>query len=80
MMIMPLVLALVLENLGALRNVSTLNRPLRTTTDHIVVLGLGKVGTRVMERLADLRIPVVAVERDPDAPVWPGRAPGGCRW
>ena len=68
MMIMPLVLALVLENLGALGNVSTLNRPLRTTTDHIVVVGLGKVGTRVMERLADLRIPVVAVERDPDAP------------
>ena len=68
MMIMPLVLALVLENLGALGNVSTLNRPLRTTTDHIVVVGLGKVGTRVMERLADLRVPVVAVERDPDAP------------
>ena len=68
MMIMPLVLALVLENLGALSSSSRLSRPLRTTTDHIVVVGLGKVGTRVMERLADLRVPVVAVERDPDAP------------
>ena len=68
MLIMPLVLALVLENLGALRNVSNLNRPLRTTADHIVVVGLGKVGTRVMERLVDMRVPVVAVERNPDAP------------
>ena len=68
MLIMPLVLALVLENLGALRTVSTLNRPLRTATDHIVVVGLGKVGTRVMERLVDMRVPVVAVERNPDAP------------
>ncbi len=68
MMIMPLVLALVLENLGALNTATALNRPLRTTADHIVVVGLGKVGTRVLEHLTDLRVPVVAVERNPDAP------------
>ena len=68
MMIMPLVLALVLDNLGALGNSSTLNRPLRTTADHIVLVGLGKVGTRVMERLADMRVPVIVVERNPNAP------------
>ncbi|WP_370146641.1 NAD-binding protein [Streptacidiphilus sp. EB129] len=67
MLIMPLVLALVLENLGALRTIGPLNRPLRTTSDHIVIIGLGKVGTRVLERLVDLRVPVVAVERDPEA-------------
>ncbi len=67
MLIMPLVLAVILENLGALRNVSGLDRPKRSTADHIVVIGLGKVGSRVVERLAAMRVPVVAVERNPEA-------------
>ncbi|MFC1420255.1 NAD-binding protein [Streptacidiphilus cavernicola] len=68
MLIMPLVLALVLESLGALHNISALDRPRRSLGDHIVIIGLGKVGSRVMERLAEMRVPVVAVERDPAAP------------
>ena len=67
MLIMPLVLALVLESLGALHNVSILDRPRRSIGDHIVIIGLGKVGTRVLERLAEMRVPVVAVERNPNA-------------
>ncbi|MFC1412251.1 NAD-binding protein [Streptacidiphilus sp. N1-12] len=67
MLIMPLVLALVLESLGALHNVSVLDRPRRSIADHIVIIGLGKVGSRVLERLAEMRVPVVAVERDPNA-------------
>jgi Trk K+ transport system NAD-binding subunit len=34
---------------------------------HIVVIGLGDLGTRVLTRLDDLGVPVVAVDRDPDA-------------
>ena len=67
MLIMPLVLAVILENLGALRNVSGLDRPKRSMAEHIVVIGLGKVGSRVVERLAAMQVPVVAVERNPDA-------------
>ena len=36
--------------------------------EHVVVVGLGQVGLRLCELLRELRIPVVAVERDPDAP------------
>ena len=67
MLIMPLVLALVLESLGALHNISGLDRPRRSMNDHIVIIGLGKVGSRVLERLAEMRVPVVAVERNPHA-------------
>jgi Trk K+ transport system NAD-binding subunit len=35
--------------------------------DHVVVVGLGQVGQRLCELLRDLGVPVVAVERDPDA-------------
>jgi Trk K+ transport system NAD-binding subunit len=35
--------------------------------DHVVVVGLGQVGERLCELLRDLGVPVVAVERDPDA-------------
>ena len=36
--------------------------------EHVVVVGLGQVGLRLCELLRSLRIPVVAVERDADAP------------
>ncbi|MDG4768315.1 NAD-binding protein [Solwaraspora sp. WMMD406] len=42
----------------------------RTQTErhgHVVVVGLGNVGTRVMWQLHDLGIEVVAVDRDPDS-------------
>lgn len=35
--------------------------------DHVVVVGLGQVGLRLCLMLRELGIPVVAVERDPDA-------------
>ncbi|WP_193475566.1 potassium channel family protein, partial [Streptomyces griseomycini] len=34
---------------------------------HVVLLGLGKIGTRVLTRLRELHIPVVCVEADPEA-------------
>lgn len=36
-------------------------------TSHIVVVGLGNVGTRVVRRLRDLGIDVVAIDKSPDA-------------
>ena len=33
----------------------------------MVLLGLGKVGTRVLARLREMDIPVVCVEADPEA-------------
>ncbi|HEX2773175.1 MAG TPA: TrkA family potassium uptake protein, partial [Micromonosporaceae bacterium] len=36
-------------------------------TSHIVVVGLGNVGTRVVRRLRDLGIDVVAIDKNPDA-------------
>jgi Trk K+ transport system NAD-binding subunit len=65
MAITPLILALVLENLGALR--TTARRPRRGTANHVVLIGVGKVGTRVLDRLTEMRVPVVVIERDPTA-------------
>jgi voltage-gated potassium channel Kch len=42
--------------------------------DHVIVVGLGQVGLRLCTTLRDLGVPVVAVERDADAPhVWLAR-------
>jgi Trk K+ transport system NAD-binding subunit len=57
----------VLEGLGTFRTASALRRPPRGLSGHVVLLGLGKIGTRVLARLHDLGIPVVCVEEDPEA-------------
>jgi Trk K+ transport system NAD-binding subunit len=67
LLLMPVLLAAVLEALGTFRTVSGLRRPPRGLSGHVVLLGLGKVGTRVLARLRELGIPVVCVEEDPEA-------------
>ncbi|MFR9674504.1 NAD-binding protein [Streptomyces sp. TR06-5] len=67
LMMLPLLLAVVLESYGAFRRVATLRSPPRGLSGHVVLLGLGKVGTRVLDRLLELDIPVVCIERDPEA-------------
>lgn len=67
MMLLPLLLAVVLESYGAFRKAASLPVPPRGLSRHVVLLGLGKVGTRVLDRLLELDIPVVCIERDPDA-------------
>ncbi|AQT75677.1 NAD-binding protein [Streptomyces sp. fd1-xmd] len=67
MLILPVLVAAALEGLGAFRTAAVLRRPPRTLSGHVVLLGLGKVGTRVLARLRELEIPVVCVESDPDA-------------
>ncbi|MFJ5921238.1 NAD-binding protein [Kitasatospora sp. NPDC092948] len=67
MMLMPLLIALVLEALGTFRTATALRRPSRGLTDHVVLVGLGRLGSRVLEQLWDLDVPVVCVEADPAA-------------
>ncbi|MGC0418828.1 NAD-binding protein [Embleya sp. AB8] len=67
MALMPVLFAVVLESLGTFRTASTQRPPPRSIADHVVLLGLGKIGTRVLDRLGELGIAVVCVERDPQA-------------
>lgn len=65
--LLPLLVAAALEALGTFRGAGALRRPPRGLSGHVVLLGLGKIGTRVLARLRELDIPVVCVEEDPDA-------------
>ncbi|WP_030342461.1 NAD(P)-binding protein [Streptomyces sp. NRRL S-1022] len=67
LLLLPLLLAAALEAFGTFRTASTLRRPPRGLSGHVVLLGLGKIGTRVLTRLRELNIPVVCVESDPEA-------------
>ncbi|MFJ9153690.1 NAD-binding protein [Streptomyces sp. NPDC102270] len=67
LLLLPVLLAAVLEALGTFRTASSLRKPPRGLGGHVVLLGLGKIGTRVLTRLRELNIPVVCVESDPDA-------------
>ncbi|WEH40649.1 NAD-binding protein [Streptomyces sp. NBC_01218] len=67
LLLLPLLIAAVLEAFGTLRTASSLRRPPRGLSGHVVLLGLGKIGTRVLVRLRELGIPVVVVEEDPNA-------------
>ena len=67
MMLLPLLLAVVLESYGAFRKAAALPTPPRRLSGHVVLVGLGKVGKHVLERLLELNIPVVCIERDQEA-------------
>ncbi|WP_328876604.1 NAD-binding protein [Streptomyces sp. NBC_00287] len=67
LLLLPVLLAAVLEALGTFRSSSALRKPPRGLGGHVVLLGLGKIGTRVLTRLRELHIPVVCVEADPEA-------------
>jgi len=67
MLLMPLLIALALEALGTFRTASGLRRPPRGLSGHVVVVGLGRVGSRVLDRLRELDVPIVCVDSDPTA-------------
>jgi Trk K+ transport system NAD-binding subunit len=67
LLLLPVLLAAVLEALGTFRSGSALRKPPRGLSGHVVLLGVGKIGTRVLARLRELQIPVVCVEADPEA-------------
>lgn len=67
LLLLPVLVAAALEALGAFRTATALRRPPRGLSGHVVLLGLGKIGSRVLARLRELEIPVVCVESDPEA-------------
>lgn len=67
LLLLPVLVAAALEALGAFRTATVLRRPPRGMSGHVVLLGLGKIGARVLARLRELDIPVVCVESDPQA-------------
>ncbi|MFG2416935.1 potassium channel family protein [Streptomyces goshikiensis] len=67
LLLLPVLVAAALEGLGAFRSATALRRPPRGLSGHVVLLGLGKIGARVLARLRELEIPVVCVESDPEA-------------
>ncbi|GAA4841703.1 hypothetical protein GCM10023201_34830 [Actinomycetospora corticicola] len=64
--IIPLVTAVVVESAVSSRAVERGGRLPRR--DHVVVVGLGDVGQRIVTALRDRGVPVVAVDRDADSP------------
>ncbi|MGI5447652.1 potassium channel family protein [Streptomyces sp. CA-243310] len=67
LLLLPVLVAAALEGLGAFRTATALRRPPRRLSGHVVLLGLGKIGARVLARLRELDIPVVCIESDPEA-------------
>jgi Trk K+ transport system NAD-binding subunit len=59
----PVVTAAVVDAIVGSRLAVALGRP-RPVSGHVVVVGLGNVGSRVIEQLHDLGVTVIGVERD----------------
>jgi Trk K+ transport system NAD-binding subunit len=62
--LIPVVTAAVVETVVNARLALALGRLREPMSDHVVVVGLGNVGTRVVQDLTDLGIPVVAVDKN----------------
>ncbi|MFE2728544.1 NAD-binding protein [Kitasatospora sp. NPDC059327] len=62
----PVATAIMVEVLGSGRRGQPRN-PGVGTRDHVIVAGLGNLGTRVVAQLHGLGVPVVGLERDPQA-------------
>lgn len=65
--VLPLVVAATMNASEAFRAASANHPPSEELTGHIVVVGLGKIGTRVLAQLRTTDHPVVVIERDPHA-------------
>ncbi|MFF4120963.1 potassium channel family protein [Streptomyces sp. NPDC001714] len=65
--VLPLVVAATMNATEAFRTASVNHPPDEDVTGHIVLVGLGMVGTRVLDRLRTTGHQVVAIERDPRA-------------
>ncbi|MEU5209149.1 NAD-binding protein [Streptomyces sp. NPDC020742] len=65
--VLPLVVAATMNATEAFRKASVGRPPAEDLTDHIVLVGLGKIGTRVLAQLRTTEHHVVVIERDPHA-------------
>lgn len=66
--LIPVVTAAVVDAVVGARLAGVDVRLRRPVHDHVVVVGLGNVGGRVVSQLHDLGVPVICVERDEKAP------------
>ncbi len=65
--VVPLVTALIVEGMVNARIAVTQGKLVQPLADHVVVVGLGGVGTRVIRLLADRGMRVVAIDNNPQA-------------
>ncbi|MDT4992245.1 MAG: hypothetical protein QOH97_2137 [Actinoplanes sp.] len=65
--LLPLVTAAVVEGMVNARLALSNGKAQRQHTDHIVLVGLGSVGTGVLRQLHDLGLEMVAIDRNPEA-------------
>ncbi|GGK82312.1 potassium transporter TrkA [Mangrovihabitans endophyticus] len=65
--LLPLITAAVVEGVVNARLALSNGRVVRPHSNHVVLVGLGTVGTGVLWRLNDLGVEVVAIDRKPDA-------------
>jgi Trk K+ transport system NAD-binding subunit len=65
--LLPLITAAVVEGMVNARLALSNGRATVALEDHIVLVGLGSVGTRVLRQLLDLGLDVVAIDRKADA-------------
>jgi Trk K+ transport system NAD-binding subunit len=65
--LLPLITAAVVEGVVNARLALSSGRVRSAHTDHIVLVGLGSVGTRILRQLIDLGLDVVAIDRNPNA-------------
>ncbi|WP_307872761.1 potassium channel family protein [Paractinoplanes ovalisporus] len=65
--LLPLITAAVVDGVVKTRLALDRGEVLKVHSGHIVLVGLGTVGTRVLRQLIDLGLDVVAVDRDPNA-------------
>lgn len=65
--LIPLITAAVVDGIVNARLALDAGRTSAPRDDHVVVVGLGNVGTRVIRQLTDLGIEVVAIDKNPEA-------------
>lgn len=65
--LVPVVTAAVVDGMVGARLAVTVGRLRDSTIAHVVVVGLGNVGSRVVAQLDDLGLPVVAIDTDSSA-------------
>ena len=65
--LLPLITAAVVEGMVNARLALSSGKSQRSHTDHIVLVGLGSVGTGVLRQLTDLGLEVVAIDRNQEA-------------
>jgi len=65
--LIPLVTAAIVEGIVNARIAASQGRLQAPIEDHVIVIGLGNVGTRVIRELYDLRVGVVAIDKNESA-------------